>query len=185
MAMALILPPEHADSGAVNEAEQRDPSPPSTIAAASRYLCEISDLLSSEKHAGEYDIADSLPASQTFVSRQHRTPTSIRDTAVASTASSASRQAHAAQAMQDASAYSALGVREIMLRTAQGGWIIARTDAPGRSATSPWPIAYSDVTILPKSIGKEGSIIDAEGKAHNLGFAVNSYRLIWRGENPR
>lgn len=166
--MALILPPEHADSAGTCEAGQGDPSSASSIAAASRYLCEISELLNSQKGVGEHDTTDSLPAQQTYMSRQHRTSISIRDTAVASTATWASRRAHASQAIQDASPYTALGVHEVMLRTAQGGWIIARSDAAGRPAASLPHIAFSAVTILPKSIGKEGSIMDAEGEAQPL-----------------
>ena len=166
--MALILPPEHADSAGTTEAEQGDPSSASTVASASRYLCEMSELLSSQKDADKHDTTDTLPAPESYASRQHRVPISVRDTAIASTATSASRRAHAAQAMQDAAAYSALGVNEVMLRTAQGGWIIARSDAASRPAAVPLRNGFTDVTILPKSIGKEGSIIDAEGKTHHL-----------------
>jgi len=48
------------------------------------------------------------------------------------------------------------GTKEIFIRTGLSHWVIARTSAEVGEVKL-------DVTILPKTVGKEGSLIDADG----------------------
>jgi hypothetical protein len=79
-------------------------------------------------------------------------PLSIQDLASASSATEQAKLRTARDAQRDLSMFSQLRLSELFVRTFQSQWLLGRGNMSGQ---------LDNIAILPKSVGKEGSLVDA------------------------
>lgn len=134
--------------------QKEDHSRLQDLSAAREYLSAVSSSLSPRSNTEQ---AETAP--QQYYGFTTGT-LSVHNTALPSTATDSLKRSSASSAVDAVSSFARLGVADLYIRNSLPQWLVARSSSE----------RGLDITLLPKSIGKEGSLLDAENEMSRLGL---------------